>query len=110
MPVEKIHLDNSFEKSNIFVRGLDKTWSTQTLYEVFDMYGEIKSAKVSVNPLTGRSNGYGFIWFKTEAGAQRAIKASIDGETPFTAELYKPKNPSPKQVLPSLLVPPVLPI
>jgi RNA recognition motif-containing protein len=74
------------------------------------MYGEIKSAKVSLNPLTGRSNGYGFVWFKTEAAAHLAIKASQDGETPFTAELYKPKNASPKHIHPPVSMPNILPI
>lgn len=28
MPVDKNITDNSFERANIFVKGLDKTWST----------------------------------------------------------------------------------
>lgn len=56
--------DFSFQMGNVFVRNLDPAWTDKDLYEVFDMFGEIKSAKVSVNSLTSRSNGYGFVWFK----------------------------------------------
>lgn len=75
---------------NVYLRGIDRDWTHKDLYEIFGEYGTIVSAKVSVHPLTGRSNGYGYILFKDRASALHAIQASIDGETPCTIEPYKP--------------------
>jgi hypothetical protein len=66
----------NFQKSNVFVKGLDRTWTSEILLEIFDMYGDIKSAKVSVYPVTGKSKGYGFVCFTTEAAAKKVIEAS----------------------------------
>ena len=62
--------EHNFQKNNVFVKGLDRSWTSGTLLEIFDMYGDIKSAKVSVNHVTGKSNGYGFVRFTTEAAAK----------------------------------------
>ena len=74
------------------MKGLDRTWTSEILSEVFDMYGEVKSAKVSINPITGKSNGYGFVLFKSEISAFKMIEASQSGEIPFIAELYRPRS------------------
>lgn len=76
----------------MFVKGLDRTWTSQTMMEVFDMYGDIQSAKVSTNPLTGNSNGYGFVLFKTIEGARKMIEAYQSGESPFIAEYFRPRS------------------
>ena len=67
--------EHNFQKTNVFVKGLDRTWTSEIIPEIFDMYGDIKSAKVSVNPVTGKSNGYGFVCFTTEAAAKNLIEA-----------------------------------
>jgi len=56
------------------------------------MYGEIKSGKVSLNPVTGKSNGYGFVLFKSEKSALKMIEASHAGEIPCIAEYYRPRS------------------
>jgi len=68
--------EDNFRKTNVFLKGLDRTWTSEILLEIFDMYGDIKSAKVSVNPVTGKSNGYGFVCFTTEAAAKKVIEES----------------------------------
>lgn len=44
--------DNSFEEVNLFVKGFDKEWNFGELSSYFSKYGEIKSAKISLNPKT----------------------------------------------------------
>lgn len=39
----------SYQQENIFVKGLDPEWTNADLFEIFDQYGPIKSARVSVN-------------------------------------------------------------
>ena len=79
------------------MKGLDKSWSERDLEEIFDQYGSIRSAKISVNPLTKSSNGYGFVWFSTAQAAQRAIKDSQTGHTPYLAFPYLPSSDRKKQ-------------
>jgi RNA recognition motif-containing protein len=73
----------SFLLGNVFVKGLDPNWTEKDLHKIFDIFGEIKSAKVSVNPTTSKSNGYGFVWFKDPSSATAAIMASKNGQMPF---------------------------
>lgn len=58
------HPDNSTEVVNLFLKGFDKSWTVQDLHELFREYGEIKSAKISINPDNGKSRKYGYLWFK----------------------------------------------
>ncbi len=41
----------------------------QDLHELFREYGEIKSAKISIDPETGKSRKYGYLWFKNPEAA-----------------------------------------
>ena len=84
--------DNSSQQVNVFVKGLDRSWTANDLYELFEEYGEIKSAKISLNPQSHRSNGYGFVWFALESSAKKAIQASKSHTTPLTIEPYKPRS------------------
>lgn len=59
--------------------------------EILGEYGEIMSAKVSINE-SHESRGYGYVWFKDSSAAQLAIDASVRGETPFRAEAYRSKK------------------
>ena len=77
---------------NVFVKGLDLSWTVKDLYECFEEYGDIKSAKVSLDPVTHKSRGYGYIWFKNEASASKAIKDSNENRMPLTVEAYKPRT------------------
>lgn len=55
--------DTTYTK--VFVGGL--AWETQkeTMRKYFEQFGEILEAVVITDKNTGRSKGYGFVWFYT---------------------------------------------
>ena len=42
----------------------------------FEPFGEVEMATIMVFPDSGRSRGFGFVTFKTSAGASAAVAAS----------------------------------
>ncbi|XP_010251672.1 PREDICTED: UBP1-associated protein 2A-like [Nelumbo nucifera] len=58
----------------IFVHGLGWDATTETLVSVFKQYGQIEECNVVTDKLTGKSKGYGFVLFKTRAGARKALQ------------------------------------
>ncbi len=44
------------------------------LEELFSLYGELEDAIVIANKYTGRSRGFGFVTYKNEADADKAIE------------------------------------
>lgn len=58
----------------VFVHGLGWDTTTETLTNFFAQYGPIEDSKAVVDKATGKSKGYGFILFKTRAGARNALK------------------------------------
>ncbi|CDW89443.1 poly a binding cytoplasmic 1 b [Stylonychia lemnae] len=83
--------DNSSVSVNLFLKRIDKSWTTKDLYEIFKDYGEIKSAKVSLDPQTHQSKGYGFIWFKNPDSAAKVLEDSQNMGFPFDIEPYVPR-------------------
>lgn len=61
--------DNSFSDCNIFVKCIDKSLNAKDLYSLFEKYGEVKSAKLSLNT-NHTSRGYGFVWFSDQKYAK----------------------------------------
>ncbi|MDR0547228.1 MAG: RNA-binding protein [Dysgonamonadaceae bacterium] len=68
---------------NIFVAGLSFKMNDADLASLFEEYGQISSARVITDRMTGRSKGYGFVEIEDEAVANRAIEelngAEYDG-------------------------------
>ena len=83
--------DNTTSVVNLFVKKIDKSWNTQDLHDIFKEYGEIRSAKVSLNPQNHKSRGYGFVWFKEPESAAKVLEDSQRGAFPFTVEPYIPR-------------------
>lgn len=71
--------------NKLFVGGL--SWGTDDhgLREAFEAHGEVTEAKVINDRETGRSRGFGFVTFASEASAQAAMQAMdgtmLDGRT-----------------------------
>lgn len=57
----------------LFVGGLPWATTSEELKELFSQYGEVVSATVITDKMTGRSRGFGFVEFANDADAEAAI-------------------------------------
>lgn len=82
---------------NIYVSNLSFNVQDEDLREFFAPYGEITSAKVINDKLTGKSRGFGFVEMSDQAASLKAIAeldgATVDGRTIKVMEA-KPKEQS----------------
>ena len=58
----------------LFVAGIPNDMDDVDLKEMFELYAEIKSAKVIMDKATGKSKGFGFVEITDETEAKEAIK------------------------------------
>lgn len=63
---------------NIYIGNLTSDVSDQELRDLFQKYGEVESAKVIKDRMTGESRGFGFVEMKVKAEAQTAME-ELDG-------------------------------
>ena len=81
---------------NIYVSNLSFNVQDDDLREYFAEYGEVSSAKVINDKVTGRSRGFGFVEMPNDDDAQKAIQgidgATVDGRTIKVTEA-KPREP-----------------
>jgi RNA recognition motif-containing protein len=70
---------------NIFVAKLNFSTSSDTLREAFEAYGQVSSANVIMDKITGKSKGFGFVEMADDEEAKSAIsqlnESEIDGRT-----------------------------
>ncbi|HOE60986.1 MAG TPA: RNA-binding protein [Kiritimatiellia bacterium] len=70
---------------DIYVGNLAYTTSDESLKVAFEAYGEVTSARVVSDRMTGRSKGFGFVEMPDRTQAQAAIDAlngkELDGRT-----------------------------
>lgn len=59
---------------NLFVAGLPYDLDDAELEEIFEKFGKVISAKVSIDRETGKSRGFGFVQMEKEADAKDAIE------------------------------------
>jgi RNA recognition motif-containing protein len=78
--------DNSNMHCNLCVTGLDESVNSDDLHLMFARFGELKSCKVAKCSVTGKSKGYGFVWFTTEKSCASALSAK---DIPYKVQLYK---------------------
>jgi cold-inducible RNA-binding protein len=62
----------------IFVAGLPYDLDDAELEEIFEKFGVIKSAKVSMDKETGKSRGFGFVEMPNDDEAKEAIEGLND--------------------------------
>jgi RNA recognition motif-containing protein len=60
---------------NIYVGNLAYETNDEQLRELFTQFGEVQSASVIMDRVTGRSRGFGFVDMSDDAQAQQAIDA-----------------------------------
>jgi len=86
----------------VYVGNLPFTVDDDKLKELFSSYGEIEEATVIKNNFSGRSKGFGFVTFKEEESAKKAIsemnekeiegrKLNVNEAKPFDPD--KPREP-----------------
>ncbi|KAL1191990.1 UBP1-associated proteins 1A [Cardamine amara subsp. amara] len=66
--------DRDVTHRKIFVYGLPWETTRDTLFEIFEGYGEIEECTVVIDKATGKAKGFGFVMFKTRKGAKEALK------------------------------------
>lgn len=59
---------------NLFVAGLPYDLDDAELEEIFEKFGKVISAKVSMDRETGKSRGFGFVQMEKEQDAKDAIE------------------------------------
>ena len=65
---------------NIYVSNLSFNVQDEDLREFFTPYGEVTSAKIITDKVTGKSRGFGFVEMPDDEAAKKAI-AELDGAT-----------------------------
>jgi RNA recognition motif-containing protein len=65
---------------NIYVGNLPFGLGEDNLREIFEVYGEVASAKVITDKFTGRSKGFGFIEMESDDEANNAIQELNNAE------------------------------
>ena len=61
--------------NNIYVGNLPWSFRDESLKELFEEHGEVTSAKVIVDRMSGRSRGFGFVEMASADEAGAAIEA-----------------------------------
>jgi RNA recognition motif-containing protein len=80
----------------VYVGNLPWSVDDSKLKEMFTSYGEIEEANVIVNKFNNRSKGFGFVTFKDDASAQKAISEMNEKELEgrkLTVNEAKPMDP-----------------
>ena len=88
----------------VYVGNLPFSVDDGKLKELFSSYGEIESAEVIKNKFSGRSKGFGFVEFKDEESAKKAIsemnekevegrKVVVNEAKPFDPNAPRPERP-----------------
>lgn len=81
---------NKLTNHNVFVRKLPKDMKHAQLEDIFNKHGDIKSLKISLNG-DHSSRGYGFVCFKDEGSASKALAALGESDS-VQACKFEPKD------------------
>jgi RNA recognition motif-containing protein len=80
---------------NIYVANLNFDIQSEELKEIFTPYGEVTSANVITDKVTGRSRGFGFVEMSDDTAAKTAI-AELDGSD-FGGRAIKVNEAKPRE-------------
>jgi RNA recognition motif-containing protein len=76
--VVSLHLKLFF--MNIFVGNLNYKLTNESLEQLFSPYGEVTSARIIIDKMSGRSKGFGFVEMPNQESALKAIAALHESE------------------------------
>jgi RNA recognition motif-containing protein len=80
--------------TKLYVGNLSYSTMEHQLRSAFAAHGEVVSATVVIDRMTGQSRGFGFVEYASEADAQRAIEAmngaDLDGRS-LTVNVARPR-------------------
>jgi RNA recognition motif-containing protein len=80
---------------NIFVAGLPYDLDDAELMEIFEKFGEVKSAKVAMDRETGKSRGFAFVDMPNKEEAMDAIENLNDislGKKPLVVKAAEDRS------------------
>ena len=84
---------------NIFVGNLSYDLSETELREAFEAYGQVQSASIIMDKMTGRSRGFGFVEMPEKSQGEAAIQAlnlkELKGRA-ITVNEARPKSDAPR--------------
>ncbi|KAJ2722720.1 hypothetical protein GGI07_003126 [Coemansia sp. Benny D115] len=63
------------DSRNVYIRNLPEDCTDEVLLRLASPFGEIESSKSIIHEVSGKCKGYGFVKYKTEEQAERAIEA-----------------------------------
>lgn len=75
---------------NVFIKNLAPSIDNKSLFDTFSQFGNILSAKVACDQVTGESRGYGFVHFQTQQDAEKAI-SMVNGMMMENQKVYVAK-------------------
>lgn len=78
---------------NIFAAKLSFDTQSDDLQQAFEAFGEVSSANVITDKLTGRSKGFGFVEMPNEDEARKAIAELNDSELDGRTIVVKKAEP-----------------
>jgi RNA recognition motif-containing protein len=81
---------------NIFVGNINYRLTNDTLKEIFVPYGEVTSARIVIDKVTGRSKGFGFVEMPDQEEALKAIAALHETEVMGRKMIASEAKPNPK--------------
>lgn len=89
-------MEQEVNKKKLFVGNISYGTTDEQLAEHFAQVGEVESAKVIIDKMTGRSKGFGFVEMSSEEEAQKAIEEldqkELDGRALNVNEAQPPKR------------------
>jgi len=81
---------------NIFVGNINYRLTNETLKEIFVPYGEVTSARIVIDKVTGRSKGFGFVEMPDQEEALKAIAALHETEVMGRKMIASEAKPNPR--------------
>lgn len=85
---------------NIFVASLNFKTRREDLHRAFEAYGQVTSAKIVKDRVTGRSKGFGFVEMPNDDEGASAIAGLNDTELDGRKIVVKQANPRPSGSVP----------